>query len=219
MKSDPNRPADDNDPVLNRQTVRAVVFDLGNVLVSLNWGRAVERFAERTPFSVRELVPLFLQNGGLAAYEKGEIDDKSFFSTAMELLRFRGSREEFIDLFSDIFAPITDNIALVNRLSYDLPLAVLSNTNPAHVAHLERNFDFLKLFAEKIYSFAVGLRKPDSRIYHRTAATLGVNPRDILFVDDRREHVEGARTAGWRTVHFKQGMDLKSEFRRFGLAL
>jgi putative hydrolase of the HAD superfamily len=53
-----------------------------------------------------------------------------------------------------------------------------------------------------VYSHEVGLSKPDPRIYALTAGRLGAAPCDMVFLDDSRTSVAGARQAGWRAVQF-----------------
>jgi putative hydrolase of the HAD superfamily len=73
-----------------------------------------------------------------------------------------------------------------------------------------------------IFSYRVGYRKPDPRIYHHALAALGVSPADSIFVGDggSDEHT-GARAVGMRTVLvtrlFSQWWPDKMEARR-GLA-
>jgi putative hydrolase of the HAD superfamily len=73
-----------------------------------------------------------------------------------------------------------------------------------------------------IFSYQVGYRKPDPRIYHYALAALGVSPADAIFVGDggSDEHT-GARAVGMRTVLvtrlFSQWWPDKMEARR-GLA-
>ncbi|WP_165490473.1 HAD-IA family hydrolase, partial [Protofrankia symbiont of Coriaria myrtifolia] len=53
-----------------------------------------------------------------------------------------------------------------------------------------------------VYSHEVGLAKPDPRVYALTCERLGVNPGDVVFLDDTPAAVEGARAAGWQAVLF-----------------
>jgi arylsulfatase A-like enzyme len=54
-----------------------------------------------------------------------------------------------------------------------------------------------------IYSHEVGLKKPDPRVYALTGERLGVAPREVVFLDDGPQAVQGARAAGWQAVLFQ----------------
>jgi putative hydrolase of the HAD superfamily len=57
--------------------------------------------------------------------------------------------------------------------------------------------EFAGLFDAEIFSNAVGLSKPDPRIYLACCEQLGVDPRDALFVGDgANDELEGARRVG-----------------------
>jgi putative hydrolase of the HAD superfamily len=74
-------------------------------------------------------------------------------------------------------------------------LALLSNTDPIHVAHMEANFGFMRHFpaAARVYSCAVGARKPSPAIYAKGIAACGVPAREILYVDDVGEYIAAGR--------------------------
>jgi len=59
-----------------------------------------------------------------------------------------------------------------------------------------------ELFDVVVDSSAVGMRKPDPRIYRLTCEQLGVAPDGCVFVDDNADNVAAARALGMETVHF-----------------
>ena len=66
-------------------------------------------------------------------------------------------------------------------------------------------------------SFEVGAVKPEPAIYLRCLESLGVEPGEALFVDDRRENVEAARSLGMDAVLFEDEDSLAAELQRRGL--
>jgi epoxide hydrolase-like predicted phosphatase len=58
-----------------------------------------------------------------------------------------------------------------------------------------------ELFDDVVDSSAVGLRKPDPRIYHLALERLGVTADETVFIDDALGNVVGARAVGIRAVH------------------
>ncbi|MBU6215851.1 MAG: HAD family phosphatase [Acidobacteria bacterium] len=57
-----------------------------------------------------------------------------------------------------------------------------------------------ELFDDVVDSSAVGLRKPDPRVYHLALERLGVSAAETVFVDDAPGNVVGARAVGMRAV-------------------
>jgi FMN phosphatase YigB (HAD superfamily) len=76
---------------------------------------------------------------------------------------------------------------------------ILSNSGPG-AREREAHWRFDEVTDDIVYSHEVGLKKPDPAIYALAQRRLGVEPREILFLDDVRGHVEAARAAGWHGV-------------------
>lgn len=79
-------------------------------------------------------------------------------------------------------------------------LGLLTNSFAEFRPHLEAHIDF-GLFEVVIDSSEVGFRKPEPEIYALTTERLGVAPDDIVYLDDFLANIDGARAAGWTTIH------------------
>ena len=118
--------------------------------------------------------------------------------------------EQIIEAFCALLRDyIPENIALVQRLSKDYRVFLLSNTNALHAAHfnavLERDFGISgmdQLMERAFYSHDLGFRKPDIRIFKKTMELAGVLPAESLFIDDLEDNVIAARKTGMRAVKF-----------------
>lgn len=78
--------------------------------------------------------------------------------------------------------------------------AALSNSADGARREDERRFRLSELFDLLMYSHEVGVEKPDLGIYRLAESALGVEPHEIVFLDDRESAVEGALAAGWHAV-------------------
>jgi putative hydrolase of the HAD superfamily len=69
--------------------------------------------------------------------------------------------------------------------------------------------EFAGLFDAEVFSNAVGMSKPDPRIYLHCAELLGVEPREAVFVGDgANDELAGARRVGMRAILIhKPGID------------
>jgi haloacid dehalogenase-like hydrolase len=54
-----------------------------------------------------------------------------------------------------------------------------------------------------IYSHEVGVAKPDRRIFELTWQRLGVQPEEMLFLDNAQVHVQAARACGIQAILFE----------------
>jgi FMN phosphatase YigB (HAD superfamily) len=76
---------------------------------------------------------------------------------------------------------------------------ILSNSGPG-AREREACWRFAEVTDDIVYSHEVGLKKPDPAIYVLAQSRLGVEPEEILFLDDVSGHVDAARAAGWHAV-------------------
>jgi putative hydrolase of the HAD superfamily len=86
-----------------------------------------------------------------------------------------------------------------------LRLGVISNWD-TRLPEVLRQLDLARRFDAVVYSAAVGVEKPDSRIFRRALRDLGVEPRAALHIGDSRlEDLEGAIAAGMRALLLVRG--------------
>jgi putative hydrolase of the HAD superfamily len=92
--------------------------------------------------------------------------------------------------------------------------AILSNSADGARREEQRRFGFEQLVDTIIYSHEVGLAKPDPAVFRLTEERLGVEPHEIVFLDDHDGHVEAARQLGWHAVWHRDTNASIEEIRR-----
>jgi glucose-1-phosphatase len=181
--------------------VRAVVFDLGKVLVDFDYGIAARALARNAKARAEEIQALIDQSPLLFRYESAEMTSQQFFDVVREKIGFAGTFETFAAAFADIFTEIPAMTQLHAELRQRrLPTFVLSNTNDIAIGHIQRNFPFFSGFTGYIFSFEHGVLKPQERIYEIAEQRSGCRGEEIAFIDDKPENVEAAAQRGWRTI-------------------
>jgi putative hydrolase of the HAD superfamily len=94
--------------------------------------------------------------------------------------------------------------------------ALLSNSFVGAREREEERHGFSRITDLIVYSHEEGLLKPDPRIYERTCERLAVAPSDVVFVDDRKEHVRGAREVGMTALLYRGNVALIAELDALG---
>jgi putative hydrolase of the HAD superfamily len=182
---------------------RVIVFDLGNVFIHVDTVRLAGDLAHAAGTSGQEQALSEILEHGLARdYERGRISSMAFFESLRERLRSGLTFESFRRIWCGIFSPVQPMIDCLGLLRGNYKLVLLSNTNALHVEYCHSVFPWLDLFHHRVYSFEVGLAKPDPEIFRWTFARAGVDAGDCYFVDDRVENVETAFSLGMTAYRF-----------------
>ncbi len=181
----------------NVPSIKNIVFDLGNVIVDLNYDAGFAPFGVSTQSFDR------IYNTDLFhRFEKGHIEENEFFDFFCDESEFR--REHVPDLKAIIHRcfPLRPRVwDLVYKLKNTYRIFLLSNTNTLDFTSIEEKFDIRQPF-EKVYlSYEQGHRKPDEETYLHAQTVLNILPEETLFLDDRIENIAGAGHCGWHTVH------------------
>jgi HAD superfamily hydrolase (TIGR01509 family) len=195
-----------------------IYFDLGNVLLSFSHERMCRQMAEAAGWDA-EFVrrTLFEAENGPSLqwrFERGELDSQAVYERLCAAAATRAAMHQMFAAGCDMFAEITDSVAIVRRLhAAGERLGILSNTNPIDWAFVRSGpFPFLnECFEHAVLSFEVRAMKPERGIYEAAVARAGVAAERIFFTDDREENVAGALEAGFDAVLFTTPDKLEAE--------
>ncbi len=182
---------------MNAPAITHILFDLGNVLVSL---RPVQYDTAMCPALDAQQQPQ--PHALLAAYECGGIPTADFVAHAPLELGLRLTTEQFRARFQSIVGDWHPQTApLLTALRSRYRLGCLSNTNPLHIEALEARGPHLALLHDCFFSHTIGCMKPAPAAYQHVLSAWEVPPARILFIDDRDENVSAARELGMQAAH------------------
>jgi epoxide hydrolase-like predicted phosphatase len=184
-------------------SIRAVIFDMGGVLVRTEDRTPRTQIAERLGLTYDELSALIFDSQSARQAMKGEITAAEHWEAIQEALCV--PQDEFGKVRLDFWGGDTLDENLVNYLRDLRPqykTALLSNAWDDLRQMIEEEWKIDDAFDEIIISAEVGLVKPDPRIYQRIIVELDVLPAEVVFVDDFPENVEVARLQGLQAIRF-----------------
>jgi FMN phosphatase YigB (HAD superfamily) len=198
--------------------VKAVVFDLGKVLVDFDYGIAARRIAARSRMSAEELMLFLVRSPLFVDFEKGHINRHRLFDEICAVTGYQGDLREFGKAFSDIFVEIEPMVRLHAALrDRKIPSYIFSNTNDLAVEHIQRNFPFYGTFDGYVLSYEHGLMKPEAGLYEVVEGQSGRRGAELLYLDDRPENVEAGAARGWRVVLHETPEKSLAAVQTFGL--
>jgi HAD superfamily hydrolase (TIGR01509 family) len=105
---------------------------------------------------------------------------------------------------------------LLGRMARAHPLLALSNY-PVWVDALVPRFRLDRFFRGYHVSCRLGVRKPDAAFFRRVLRADGLEPGEMLLVDDRAENIAGAADLGIPGILFTGAGDLARDLDARGL--
>lgn len=197
--------------------IRAVLFDMGNVLVLFDARIAARRFAVACGLPVSRVWIHFFTSSVEKSFTCGRISPYAFYREAREALGFSLSYAVFREYWNGIFRENEGMEELVQALKRQYPLYVISNTNKLHWDFLKKHYRILRHFRRTFPSHEVGFSKPDKRIYEKVLKSIRRKPEETVFIDDVAVFVAGARKAGMQAIRFRNPKQLARELRKLGI--
>ena len=178
----------------------ALLFDIGNVLVTFDFVRSAKRMAERSHLTAQQIHDAIapLKN----PFESGAMPAPEFIFRAMDAIDFQGSAEEFQHMWCDIFAPNEPMALTLATLPRKLPAYLLSNTNAPHLGWLLGQYSIFKHFDGGIYSHEARTMKPESGMYEQAIEKFGLDPAQTFYVDDLIANIQTGRRLGFVSHHY-----------------
>jgi HAD superfamily hydrolase (TIGR01509 family) len=199
-------------------SLRAIIFDIGRVIVRVDYDRALRVLSSGTGRSGKEVWQLISSDPRMLDFQEGRLTPQEWHQHLNQLLNMSLSYEEFYNSWTSALDPqpiIPDEVFA--ELAGRYHMALLSNTDPIHVAYMEKTFPFMSFFPSRIYSCSVGKSKPDPAIYRLALDAVQTAPAETLYVDDVAEYIEAGRRLGMQTILFRDLESLLLDLRALGL--
>ena len=195
-------------------SIRAVLFDLGGVIVRTEYQAPRQHLAERLGMDYDDIDRIVFgggTNGSAARAMLGEISEDEHWLNLMKVLKRPASEYERIR--AEFFAgDIIDHSILdfLRTLRPKYKTGLISNAWSGLRNYILRE-KFDDAFDIMIISAEVGTAKPSAEIFQIALEQLGVSPNETVFVDDFIENIEACQKVGMKGIHFR---DAESALQR-----
>ena len=201
------------------KNIKNIVFDLGGVLVDLDFKNAINGLQQAGFANVKEQLQAFDQNGIFQKFELGEINADEFRTAIRENSTVTLTDEEVDTLWNSMLLEVPrKKLELILELRGKYMVYLLSNTNSIHWDYVcnnafnYRGFRVNDYFEETFLSFEVHLAKPDKAIFEKVLHEANLLPEETLFIDDSEANCKAAEELGIHAHHYHIGEDLSKIF-------
>jgi len=187
-------------------TIKNIIFDLGNVLLDLDFERADQQFKAILGDHFDKAYTELKAEGHFIDYELGKFKEDHFVSSIQAAGSNAVKYEEIIKAWNSMLVKIEAiRLEMLKRLAKNYNIYLLSNTNATHLEwvnqhliqeHLMSLQEFEQLFVRAYYSHRLHLRKPNTDIYEAVLNDSGMNAAETLFIDDSTDNVSAAKQTG-----------------------
>jgi 2-haloacid dehalogenase len=191
---------------------KAIIFDLGNVLVKWDLHPIFDRF-----FPNPEAVDAFLAEVSFLEWNALQDQGRPFREGITVISEQFPHYAHIFQYFSDhweetIHETVEENVALASRLKRGgFPLYILSNFAAETFVITRARHSFLNMFDDIIISSEVGLIKPDPAIFQYTLDRIHRSAQDCIFIDDSLPNIEAALQLGFTALHFQSPGQLERQ--------
>jgi epoxide hydrolase-like predicted phosphatase len=188
-----------------RMTIRAVVFDIGGVLEITPRTGWVEKWEARLHLKPGELDERLMDVWREGS--SGTISEEEVGQSVGELMGMDQGQVEALmaDLWEEYLGEL--NVELAAYFASLRPCyqtAIHSNSFVGARGKEQERYHFAEMCDLIIYSHEEGMAKPERRIYELTCERLGVQPTEIIFLDDVEPNVAAAREFGIQAILFRE---------------
>lgn len=197
---------------------RAIIFDIGRVLIRIDLQSAMSGLAENVGLSPEEIWSALEKHPSWLDWQEGRITPRDFYLSVSKRFAVTLTFEQFVAVWNRVLdpRPIQDD-AFLGQLAKKYRLCLLSNTDPIHVAHMEPTYGFFRYFPNRIYSCAVGVSKPNPLIYRAALEACRVSAQEAIYIDDVATYAEAARRLGLSGIVFASPQQLSADLQALGV--
>ena len=199
---------------------RAIIFDIGRVLIRVDISRAMAGLASGLPLTPQEVWSAIEKDPHWLDWQEGRISPHDWHIHLTKRLGVSLTFEQFCEVWNLALDPTPiHSESFLEKLSKNCRLALLSNTDPIHMSHEEARFPFFRFFPIRMYSYQVGASKPDPIIYRKALQACKVRAEEAVYIDDIAAYAEAATRLGMTGIVFHSPEQLQTELRRLGIQI
>ena len=202
------------------RNIRAIIFDIGRVLVRVDIRKAQVGLANGLALTPEELWSAIENDPRWPDWQEGRMAARDWHHNLCQRLGVSLDFKAFTDVWNSALDPEPIHPdSFFAHLAKSYRLGLLSNTDPIHVAKLESTYSFFQFFPQPVrtYSCSVGASKPDPLIFREALRACKVSADQAVYIDDIAVYADAARSLGCVGIQFRNVEQLHSDLASIGI--
>lgn len=196
--------------------IKNLLLDMGGVILDVSYQRVIETFKSYGIENFDKVYTQAKQVEIIDLFEEGKCSAEEFRDGVRKLVGKELSDEQIDKAwFSMILEIPRDVIQLLGVLKLKYRLFLFSNTNVLHIEYLKKEFErqlgfdlFNCVFDKAFFSNEIHHRKPHPESFKYVLEQAEIEAEETLFIDDSKQHLEGASKVGLNTYWLTNGETL-----------
>lgn len=193
--------------------IKALIFDLGNVVFNVDMDLIPIHWAENSGIPLEKIKNYFEKDKNFDKFERGDLTEEEYREITNENLEMNLNEKDFDDGLTALYLDETHDInSLLKELKMNYRIIALSNTNIIHKRVWRKKYkDTMDEFEKIFSSHEINTRKPETEPYLIALDYLKMKPEEVIFLDDKPENIEPAKTLGMKTITVKSPIQMRKE--------
>lgn len=184
--------------------IKTIIFDLGGVILDLDWNSVIEAFGKLGFREAADLLNPYRQKGIFLNLEKGIVSPEELYGYIREKTGRDLSGEDINKALNKFISGLSPyKLEMLENLRKRFELFVLSNTNAIMFPDLDKTWfgqqgkGIADYFDRLFLSYEMKMLKPDDEIFEKVISETGIIPGETLYIDDSQANVDAGRKFGF----------------------
>lgn len=199
--------------------IKAICFDLDGVYFT---PESFINFKSNLPKKVTnpDIVNDVLYRQNMLLFKTGKMTEAGYWDDATKKLGITADFDEICAIMRDSYevnADVVEYVHKVRRAGYIT--CICSNNFETRIRELNKKFDFISNFDVSVFSYEVGVMKPDKKIFEVLINRAGVEPNELVYSDDSAEKLGGALELGINAFVYENFDQFKNKLSFLGVGV
>ncbi|MEK6963878.1 MAG: HAD-IA family hydrolase [Nanoarchaeota archaeon] len=183
--------------------IKGIIFDLDGVYFKNGKKNFVENVSSKFGVNKSVVEQVFLKSKEMDQYKEGKLSGDEFWNYAIQEWKINSTPKELLEILQQGYETNALAIDLIHQVkSKGIKAIICSNNFKERIQVLNERFQFLKDFDEVILSYEYQVLKPS--LLKKVPEKTGLEPQEILVIDDSDKNINGAKSLGFQTILCKE---------------